>query len=61
MVINVEERFHMVRNIGETCIDEDKELLNPLTNNPRPICLDGFEPSGRMHIAQVSIYLYIYL
>ncbi|XP_071689059.1 tyrosine--tRNA ligase 1, cytoplasmic-like [Rutidosis leptorrhynchoides] len=37
--------------IGEKCIQED-ELLNLLTNKPHPICYDGFEPSGRMHIAQ---------
>ena len=23
-----------------------------LENNPHPVCYDGFEPSGRMHIAQ---------
>ncbi|KAJ0035524.1 hypothetical protein Pint_25589 [Pistacia integerrima] len=28
------------------------ELLNLLTKKPEPICYDGFEPSGRMHIAQ---------
>ncbi|KAF8041593.1 hypothetical protein BT93_A0249 [Corymbia citriodora subsp. variegata] len=46
-----EERFRIVRSIGEECIQED-ELLNLLTKKPQPICYDGFEPSGRMHIAQ---------
>ncbi|XP_015573604.1 tyrosine--tRNA ligase 1, cytoplasmic [Ricinus communis] len=46
-----EERFQIVRGIGEECIQED-ELLNLLTKKPQPICYDGFEPSGRMHIAQ---------
>ncbi|OWM82820.1 hypothetical protein CDL15_Pgr029181 [Punica granatum] len=46
-----EERFKIVRSVGEECIQED-ELLNLLTKKPQPICYDGFEPSGRMHIAQ---------
>ncbi|XP_044512362.1 tyrosine--tRNA ligase 1, cytoplasmic [Mangifera indica] len=46
-----EERFRIVRSVGEECIQED-ELLNLLTKKPEPICYDGFEPSGRMHIAQ---------
>ncbi|GLU01068.1 hypothetical protein SLE2022_183940 [Rubroshorea leprosula] len=49
--MSVEEKFRIVRSVGEECIQED-ELLNLLTNNPEPICYDGFEPSGRMHIAQ---------
>ncbi|KAE9448811.1 hypothetical protein C3L33_19293, partial [Rhododendron williamsianum] len=28
------------------------ELLNLLSKKPEPVCYDGFEPSGRMHIAQ---------
>ncbi|KAI4382122.1 hypothetical protein MLD38_008123 [Melastoma candidum] len=47
-----EERFRIVRSVGEECIQED-ELLNLLTKKPQPICYDGFEPSGRMHIAQM--------
>ncbi|KAL9410882.1 hypothetical protein AB3S75_044623 [Citrus x aurantiifolia] len=49
--MSVEEKFRLVRSIGEECIQED-ELLNLLTKKPQPICYDGFEPSGRMHIAQ---------
>ncbi|KAM0029185.1 putative tyrosine--tRNA ligase [Helianthus debilis subsp. tardiflorus] len=49
--MSVEERFRIVRSIGEECIQEE-ELLNLLTKKPQPICYDGFEPSGRMHIAQ---------
>lgn len=40
-----------MRSIGEECIQED-ELRNLLEKKPEPICYDGFEPSGRMHIAQ---------
>ncbi|XP_076891326.1 tyrosine--tRNA ligase 1, cytoplasmic-like [Bidens hawaiensis] len=50
-LMSVEERFRIIRSIGEECIQED-ELLNLLTKKAQPICYDGFEPSGRMHIAQ---------
>ncbi|VFQ67329.1 unnamed protein product [Cuscuta campestris] len=49
--MNLEERFNVIRSIGEECIQED-ELRNLLANKPQPIFYDGFEPSGRMHIAQ---------
>ncbi|MCH83989.1 tyrosine-tRNA ligase-like protein, partial [Trifolium medium] len=50
-LLSAEQRFEIVRSIGEECIQED-ELLNLLAKKPEPICYDGFEPSGRMHIAQ---------
>ncbi|KAL3581171.1 hypothetical protein D5086_015503 [Populus alba] len=50
-VMSLEERFQLVRSVGEECIQED-ELRNLLDKKPLPICYDGFEPSGRMHIAQ---------
>ncbi|KAI8552319.1 hypothetical protein RHMOL_Rhmol06G0257500 [Rhododendron molle] len=50
--MSVEEKFRIVRSVGEECIQED-ELLNLLSKKPEPVCYDGFEPSGRMHIAQV--------
>ena len=31
---------------------QDAELLALLEKKANPICYDGFEPSGRMHIAQ---------
>ncbi|XP_072977010.1 tyrosine--tRNA ligase 1, cytoplasmic [Typha angustifolia] len=49
--LTLDERFALVRSIGEECIQED-ELRNLLEKKPNPICYDGFEPSGRMHIAQ---------
>ncbi|GAB4834417.1 hypothetical protein Ancab_032673 [Ancistrocladus abbreviatus] len=49
--MSLEERYQIVRSIGEECIQED-ELMNLLSKKPEPICYDGFEPSGRMHIAQ---------
>ena len=50
--MSLDERFDLLRGIGEECIQED-ELRNLLQKKPVPICYDGFEPSGRMHIAQV--------
>ncbi|XP_058104423.1 tyrosine--tRNA ligase 1, cytoplasmic-like [Magnolia sinica] len=49
--LTLEEKFKIIRSIGEECIQED-ELLNLLAMKKDPICYDGFEPSGRMHIAQ---------
>ncbi|KAI3984077.1 hypothetical protein MKX01_035204 [Papaver californicum] len=49
--LSLEERYNIVRSIGEECIQEE-ELMKLLANKPEPICYDGFEPSGRMHIAQ---------
>ncbi|TYG68051.1 hypothetical protein ES288_D05G123400v1 [Gossypium darwinii] len=49
--MSLEEKFKIIRSVGEECIQED-ELLNLLNHKPEPICYDGFEPSGRMHIAQ---------
>ncbi|KAK6935387.1 Aminoacyl-tRNA synthetase, class Ic [Dillenia turbinata] len=49
--MSLEEKFQLVRSIGEECIQED-ELMNLLAKKPEPVCYDGFEPSGRMHIAQ---------
>ncbi|XP_068658334.1 tyrosine--tRNA ligase 1, cytoplasmic-like [Aristolochia californica] len=49
--LTLEERFRMIRSIGEECIQED-ELMRLLATKAEPFCYDGFEPSGRMHIAQ---------
>ncbi|ESL07578.1 tyrosyl-tRNA synthetase [Trypanosoma rangeli SC58] len=49
--MTVEERYALVRSIGEECIQEN-ELLNLIAKKPNVRCYDGFEPSGRMHIAQ---------
>lgn len=51
--LSLKERFDLLRSIGEECIQED-ELLRLLEKKPQIICYDGFEPSGRMHIAQVA-------
>jgi tyrosyl-tRNA synthetase len=50
--MTLDKRFELLMSIGEECIQSD-ELRRLLENKPSPICYDGFEPSGRMHIAQV--------
>ena len=49
--LSVEEKIKLVKEVGEEIIQES-ELKELFENNPMPICYDGFEPSGRMHIAQ---------
>ena len=53
--LTLQERFFLCRSIGEECIQED-ELMHLLEKKPEPCAYDGFEPSGRMHLAQV-LYL----
>lgn len=47
----VQERFKIIKSVGEECIAED-ELLKMLRSKTEFTAYDGFEPSGRMHIAQ---------
>ena len=47
----LEERVRLALSVGEECIQES-ELRVLLEKKPFPVCYDGFEPSGRMHIAQ---------
>lgn len=49
--LTLEEKFALCRSIGEECIQES-ELMNLLAKKTNPVAYDGFEPSGRMHIAQ---------
>ena len=46
-----EARLALVRGVGEECVS-DAELRNLLLKKPSFVLYDGFEPSGRMHIAQ---------
>eukprot|EP01102_Stenamoeba_stenopodia_P017298 TRINITY_DN617_c0_g1_i1.p1 TRINITY_DN617_c0_g1~~TRINITY_DN617_c0_g1_i1.p1 ORF type:complete len:394 (+),score=117.42 TRINITY_DN617_c0_g1_i1:135-1316(+) len=52
--MTAEEKYLLARSVGEECIQEE-ELRNLLAKKPNPICYDGFEPSGRMHIAQGAL------
>jgi hypothetical protein len=49
--LTLDEKYALCRSVGEECIQEE-ELRLLLEKKPVPICYDGFEPSGRMHIAQ---------
>lgn len=49
--LTLDERFTLCRSVAEECIS-DEELRNLLKHRPAPVAYDGFEPSGRMHIAQ---------
>ncbi|BBN02024.1 tyrosyl-tRNA synthetase [Marchantia polymorpha subsp. ruderalis] len=49
--MTLDEKYALVRSIGEECIQEE-ELRNLLEKKKDPVAYDGFEPSGRMHIAQ---------
>jgi tyrosyl-tRNA synthetase len=44
-------RVKEILSVGEECI-QPEELESLLNNVEKPVCYDGFEPSGRMHIAQ---------
>ncbi|MFH1276655.1 MAG: tyrosine--tRNA ligase [Candidatus Woesearchaeota archaeon] len=46
-----EERLKLIKEVGEEIINED-ELLELLKTKAHPIAYDGFEPSGKIHIAQ---------
>jgi len=48
---SAEEKFALIRGVAEECI-QDEELKQLIASKPHPVCYDGFEPSGRMHIAQ---------
>ena len=49
--LSVDEKNKLVKEVGEEIV-KDEELRNLFERNEMPICYDGFEPSGRMHIAQ---------
>jgi tyrosyl-tRNA synthetase len=49
--LKVEERIALVRSFAQEIVKED-ELEALLLKKPNPVAYDGFEPSGRMHIAQ---------
>ena len=56
--LSVDERYTLCRDVGEECIQEEELytlLQSAFADDAKrgpPVCYDGFEPSGRMHIAQ---------
>ncbi|CAM9202836.1 unnamed protein product, partial [Heterosigma akashiwo] len=49
--LSSDEKYELARSVGEECIQES-ELRTIFDVKQHPIVYDGFEPSGRMHIAQ---------
>jgi tyrosyl-tRNA synthetase len=49
--MDVQERLDLIKQVGEEIIEES-ELVELLKEKKHPIAYDGFEPSGRIHIAQ---------
>ena len=49
--LSIDEKIKLVKEVGEEIIKEE-ELRSLFERDEMPICYDGFEPSGRMHIAQ---------
>ncbi len=46
-----QQRLDIIKSVGAEILTEE-ELVQLLKENPHPIAYDGFEPSGRIHIAQ---------
>eukprot|EP00164_Ancoracysta_twista_P001076 GFYU01001407.1.p2 GENE.GFYU01001407.1~~GFYU01001407.1.p2 ORF type:complete len:384 (+),score=162.75 GFYU01001407.1:120-1271(+) len=49
--MSLDERVELALSCAEECI-QPEELRMLFAKKPEPRCYDGFEPSGRMHIAQ---------
>lgn len=49
--LSIDERVELALSVGVECVQPD-ELKRLFETKEHPICYDGFEPSGRMHIAQ---------
>lgn len=50
-LLSLEERVNLIKSVGEEIVQED-EIEKLCRIKQMPIVYDGFEPSGRMHIAQ---------
>ena len=49
--MNVHEKYELIMSITDECVTKH-DLYDKLLKNKNIICYDGFEPSGKMHIAQ---------
>ena len=47
----IKEKFELIKSVGHECVN-DENLRDALEKNRYLYAYDGFEPSGRMHIAQ---------
>jgi len=50
--LSIEEKLELVNQVGEEVIGEEQLRTMLEDENYTPIAYDGFEPSGRIHIAQ---------
>ena len=48
--LSLDEKVKLVKEVGEEIIQES-EMKDLFARKPLWNCYDGFEPSGRMHIA----------
>ncbi|MBS3128318.1 tyrosine--tRNA ligase [Candidatus Woesearchaeota archaeon] len=49
--MDLQKKIDLIKEVGEEIITEE-ELVQLFQTKDRPIAYDGFEPSGRIHIAQ---------
>ncbi len=49
--MDIDEKVKIVKEVGEEVINE-KELRELFARKKHPVAYDGFEPSGKIHIAQ---------
>lgn len=49
--MDTQSRFDLINQVGEEIVTEE-DLMQLLQTKTKPIAYDGFEPSGRIHIAQ---------
>ena len=49
--MNIKEKVETIKEFAEEIVTEE-ELIKLFEEKPHPIAYDGFEPSGRIHIAQ---------
>ena len=50
--MDINKRIEIAASVGEECITKEELKTIFEKTQTRPIAYDGFEPSGRMHIAQ---------
>lgn len=48
----IHKRIELIKSVGEEIVGSDEMIKNKLEGKMFPRAYDGFEPSGRMHIAQ---------
>ena len=52
VALSLEEKVKRSAGVAEEIIKDVDELRQVFKRKAHPVCYDGFEPSGRMHIAQ---------